>query len=104
MKTKILVLAALIGATALSANAGVRFGFSVGLPVPVVVAAPTVVAYPYIPAPVAVVPTIPVYAGPGYAWAPGCGPYYRGGGYAWAPGGWRGYPGHGGYYRPGRRW
>jgi hypothetical protein len=32
MKTKMLLLAALVGAAAMSANAGVRFGFSIGLP------------------------------------------------------------------------
>jgi hypothetical protein len=34
MKIKILLMAALIGAAAMSANAGVRFGVSVGLPLP----------------------------------------------------------------------
>ena len=43
MKTKILLLAALLGAAAMSANAGVRFGFSIGLPLPIVVSTPVVV-------------------------------------------------------------
>jgi len=51
MKTKLFLTAALIGAATLSTHAGVRFGFSVGLllPVPVVVTAPVapvVVAMP----------------------------------------------------------
>ena len=98
-----LVLAALIGATALSANAGIRFGFSIGLPLPVVVTTPVVVAAPFAPAPVAMVPTVPVYPGVGYVWAPSRWSY-RGGGYAWSPGGWRYNYGHGGYYYHGRRW
>ena len=54
MKTKIFILAALLSVAAMSANAGVRFGISVGLPLPVVVSSPVV----YAPAPVTVVQTI----------------------------------------------
>ena len=100
MKTKILVLAALIGVTAMSANAGIRFGLSVGLPLPVVVATPAVVAAPIAPAPVAVVAPVPVYPGVGYVWTPGYWSY-RARGYAWVSGGWRHDPGY--YYR-GHRW
>jgi hypothetical protein len=48
MKMKILLLAALLGVAAMSANAGVRFGVSIGLPLPIVVSRPVV----YAPAPV----------------------------------------------------
>ena len=61
MKTKILILAALISAAAMSANAGVRFGISIGLPLPVV----------YAPAPVTVVQTVTPCPGIDYGWAPG---------------------------------
>ncbi|MGA2684860.1 MAG: hypothetical protein ABSF51_07390 [Verrucomicrobiota bacterium] len=44
MKTKTFILAALLGAAAMSANAGVRFGISIGLPLPVVVSSPVVYA------------------------------------------------------------
>lgn len=93
MKTKILLVAALIGAAALSTQAGISFGFSFGLPV---VAAPMVVA-----APGPVVVAAPVYGatvcpGPGYAWVPG---YWSVGigGRLWVPGCWRGGYGHCGY-------
>ena len=111
MKIKILVLAALVGAASLSAQAGVHFGFSVGLPLPVftvaapapvVVAAPPVYAAPAYgyayPAPAVV--AYPPCPGPGYAWGPG---YWSVsyGARAWVPGGWH-YRG-GGYYGY-RRW
>jgi hypothetical protein len=96
MKTtmKILVGAAMIGAASLSANAGVRIGFSIGLPL--VVAAPVCVA----PAPVEVAPACPppVYStayvvqpacpGPNYAWVAG---YWSANNYGrvWVPGAWR---------------
>jgi hypothetical protein len=91
MKTKLLLTAALIGAATLSAQAGVHFGFSFGLPVPFV--APVVVAPPV----VAVSPVVlaaPACPGPGYIWAPG---YWSVTGYgrAWVPGCWRGGYGYG---------
>jgi hypothetical protein len=116
MKTKTLLLAALVGAAALSANAGVRFGFSFGLPVPVVVPAPVVVApvvvaappvvcaAPVVPPPV-VVTAVPPCPGVDFVWTPGywaCGPRGR----VWMAGAWGHRPGYavrGGYYG-GRRW
>lgn len=104
MKTRILLAAALIGAATLSAQAGVHFGFSFGLPLPVVApavtvapVAPVVVAPPVIAAPSVVVATPPC-PGVGYVWAPG---YWSVtvGGRVWVPGCWRygyGY-GHYGY-------
>jgi len=99
MKTKMLLLAALVGTAALSANAGVRFGCSVGLPLPVVVAAPVACA------PATEVQTVPVCPGAGYVWAAGCWSY-RTTGYAWMPGAWSYHPAHAGYghYYAGRRW
>jgi hypothetical protein len=70
MKTKMLVLAALLGATAMSASAGVRFGISIGLPV-TVVSPPVVYAAPVIPPSVAVVETVPTCLPAGYVWVPG---------------------------------
>jgi len=67
MKTKIFILAALLSVAAMSANAGVRFGISIGLPLPVVVSSPVV----YAPAPVTVVQTILPCPGVDYVWAPG---------------------------------
>lgn len=102
MKTKALLLAALVGAAAVSANAGVRFGFAIGLPLPVVVAPPVVVVAP---APtVCVAPPVVVAAPPcpgvDYVWAPGYWSY-RAGVRVWYPGAWahrpyvaRGYYGH----------
>jgi hypothetical protein len=90
MKMKLFLVAALFGAATLSANAGVRFGFSFGLPLfvpppPVVVAPAPYVAAPVV-APVVAAPVYPgpvVYAAPAYSYYPG---------YVWAPGywGWRG--------------
>jgi hypothetical protein len=103
MKTKMLLLAALVGATALSANAGVRFGFAFGLPVPIVVPAPVVVTTPVVvaappvvcAAPVApqpvVVAAVPPCPGVDYVWAPGYWSY-RPTGYVWVAGGWRHHP------------
>lgn len=91
MKTKSILAAVLIAAATLSAQAGVRFGISVGVPCPapvvVVPAAPVVVAAPVCP-------------GPGYVWTPG---YWSVCGYSrvWVPGSWlynHGYCGPG-YYR-----
>jgi len=122
MKIKILLTAAVIGVATLSANAGIHFGFSFGIPFPVVAApvyaAPVYAAPVYAPAPVVVATPVyaaPVYApvcpGPGYAWAPG---YWSVNTYGrvWIPGCWRygggyghgygyGY-GHGGWDHDGR--
>src|SRR5208282_6440455 len=59
MKTKLILTAVLVGAAAMSANAGVRFGFSIGLPLPVIVTAPVVMA----PAPVE-----PIMVPDNYVW------------------------------------
>ena len=94
MKTKLLLIAALIGAASLPAHAGVRLGFSFGLPLPV----PVMVMAPVVTVPPAVV-TTPVYPAPGYVWAQGywsvCG-YNR----VWVPGCWHYRPAHFGYARP----
>ena len=82
MKTKMLLLAALIGAAAMSANAGVRFGVSIGFPLPVVVSPPVVYA-----APVTVVQTTPPCPGVGYVWASGYWSSYPTG-RVWVPGAW----------------
>ena len=83
MKTKMILLAALIGAASMSAQAGVRFGFSFGLPLPVF-CPPVVVAAPCAPAPVAVVQAIPACPDVNYVWAPGYWSY-RTTGYVWVP-------------------
>jgi hypothetical protein len=83
MKTKIFILAALLGAAAMSANAGVRFGISIGLPLPVVVSSPMVCA----PAPVTVVQTVPPCPGVDYIWAPGYWSYPPTG-RVWVAGAW----------------
>jgi hypothetical protein len=109
MKTKLIFAAALIGVANLSAHAGVRFGFSFGLPspVPVVVTAPVapvVVSAPVVAVP-SVVVTTPAYPAPGYVWAPG---YWAVSGYSrvWVPGCWRCRPVPVGYAHPHgwRRW
>jgi hypothetical protein len=86
MKTKMLLLAALVGTAAMSANAGLRFGFSIGLPV--VVTPPVVYTAPVAPAPVAVVETAPACPGLDYAWTHGYWSY-RTSGYAWVSGAWQ---------------
>ena len=98
MKTKVLLVAALLGVASLSARAGVHFGFSFPLPVPVIrvsAPAPVVVAAPVAP----VVATVPVCPAPGYVWAPG---YWSGYGAArvWVGGCWRPGPHFVGYARP----
>ena len=109
MKTKkLLLLAALLGAASLSAQAGVRFCFSFGLalPAPVVVTAP--VAPVVVSAPVVAVPPVvvaapvyaaPVYAAPNYVWAPG---YWSVCGHSrvWVPGCWRCRPVYAGWGHP----
>lgn len=71
MKTKMLLLAALVGAAVMSANAGVRFGFFIGLPLPVVASTPVVCATPVAPVPVTVVQTVPPCPSVDYVWVPG---------------------------------
>ena len=91
--TKVMILmAALVGAAAISANAGVRVGFSVGLPVPVIVAPPVVVAAPapVVIAPAPVVETAPPCPGVDYVWSPG---YYNPS-HVWVRGCWSYRPGH----------
>jgi hypothetical protein len=103
MKTKLLLSVVLIGAATLSAHAGVRVGFSFGLPLPV----PVVVTAPV--APVVAVPPVmvaaPVYPAPVYVWAPG---YWSVCGYSrvWVPNCWHYRPVHFVYARPQgwRRW
>jgi hypothetical protein len=85
--TKVILMAALVSAAAMSANAGVRFGFSIGLPLPVVVIPRVVVSAPVVTVPAPVVETVPVCPSPDYVWAPGYWSY-RPTGYAWVHGGW----------------
>ena len=105
MKTKMLLLAALVGAAAMQANAGVRFGFSIGLPMPVIVSTPVVCATPAMPAPVTVVQTIPPCPGVDFAWVPGYWSYCTTG-RVWMPGAWFHRPAFVvyGHYHTGRRW
>jgi hypothetical protein len=49
MTTRMLRLTVLLGLAAMPANAGVRFGFSIGSPLPVLVTAPVVIATPVAP-------------------------------------------------------
>ncbi len=105
MKTKMLLLAALVGAAAMSANAGVRFGFSIRLPLPVVVSAPAVCATPVMPVPVTVVQTVPPCPGVDFVWVPGCWSYGATGP-VWVSGSWHHHPilvGFG-HYHAGHRW
>ena len=107
--TKVILMAALLGAAAMSANAGVRFGFSIGLPLPVVVAPPVVVSAPVVAAPAPIVETVPACPAPNYVWAPGYWSY-RPTGYTWVHGAWNYRPvyagyGHGyGHVYYGHRW
>jgi len=105
MKTKMLLLAALVGAAAMSANAGVRFGFSIGLPLPVLVSTPVVCAMPVAPTPVTVVQTVPPCPGVDYVWVSG-GWSHGVAGRVWLPGAWCHRPAHVGYghYYAGHRW
>ncbi len=79
MNPKMLIMAVLVGAAAMSANAGIRFGVSIGLPLPLVVTTP------FAPKPVTGVETVPVCAGVGCVWAAAFGSY-RTTGHARAPG------------------
>jgi hypothetical protein len=103
MKTKMLLVAALLGAAAMSANAGVRFGLFIGLPLPVVVSTPVVVATAVPTA--TVVQAVPVCPEVGYVWVPGYWSY-RTTGNVWVPGAWCYRPAHVGYghYHGGHRW
>jgi hypothetical protein len=105
MKTKILLMAALVGAAAMSANAGVRFGVSIGLPLPVVVSTPVVYATPVTPAPVTVVETVPLCPGVDYVWMPGYWSYHTAG-RVWVSAAWHYRPLYVayGHYYAGHRW
>ncbi|MGO9585816.1 MAG: hypothetical protein ACLP2Y_06460 [Limisphaerales bacterium] len=105
MKTKMFLLAALVGAAAMSANAGVRFGFSIGLPLPVVISTPVVCATPVMPAPVTAVQTVPPCPSVDYVWVPGYWSYCTTG-RVWVSGAWCYRPVHVAYgrYYAGRRW
>lgn len=78
-----MLMAALVGAAALSANAGISFNVSVG--VPVVVAPPVVAVTPVPPPPPVVVETVPPCPGVDYVWAAGYWSY-RPTGYVWVRG------------------
>jgi hypothetical protein len=77
MKTKMLVLATLVGAAAMSANAGVHWNISIGLPSPVMVTQPVVVATPVLLPPPVIVENIPACPSVDYVWAPGFWSYRR---------------------------
>ena len=93
MKTKTLLLAALVGVAAASAQAGVSWRISIGLPLPVVYSQPVVCAPPVRvraatggvlapcppPAPPVFVQTVPVCPGPDYVWVNGCWSYHPAG-------------------------
>ena len=79
MKTKILIMAALFSAAALSANAGISFNFIVGVPVYSAPCPP--------PAPPVIVETVPPCPSPDYVWASGYWSY-RPTGYVWVHGCW----------------
>jgi len=103
MKTKLLLMVALIGAASLPAHAGVRFGFSFGLPLPVPIVVTAPVTPVFVAAPVVtmqpVVVTTPVYPVPGYVLTPG---YWSACGYnrVWVPGCWHYRPAHFVYAHP----
>lgn len=106
--TKVILMAALVGAAAMSANAGVRFGFSIGLPLPVVVVPRVVVSAPVVAVPAPVVETVPACPSPDYVWAPGYWSYSTTG-YAWVHGAWNHRPayvayGHYDHAYYGHRW
>jgi hypothetical protein len=103
MKTKMLLIAALIGAVSLSAQARVYVGVSFGIPVPrVVVTAPVVAPVVTVAPVVEVAPVVaeaPACPAPGYVWFAG---YWSGDGAArvWVPGCWRPCPAHVVYAHP----
>lgn len=90
-----ILFAALVGAAAMSvssAQAAVRFGVSLPLPVvvtpaPVVYAAPTPIVYSGPVAPAPFVEVAPACPGVDYVWAPGYWAHHDGG-YMWGRGGW----------------
>ena len=91
MKTKILLVTALLGAAAMTASARVSFNLSIGLPI--IVSQPAVVyAPPPCPPPV-IVETVPPCPSVDYVWVGG---YwnYRPTGYVWVHGGWCNRPIH----------
>jgi len=104
MKTKMILMAMLVGVAAMSANAGVRFGFSIGLPLPVVVSTPVVCATPVTSAPVTVIQTVPPCPGVDYVWVPGYWSH-RTTGRVWVSGAWCHRPVHVvyGHYYSGQR-
>lgn len=79
--TKMMLLAALVGAATTGANAGVRFDVEWRVPTYVVVTP----ELPPTPAPV--VEVVPVCPGEGYVWAPGYWTF-RDHGYVWVRGAW----------------
>jgi hypothetical protein len=92
MKTvKLMLAVTAIGVATLSAQAGVHFGFSIGLPLPV----PVFVAAPVAPCVVPAAPVVVVQPcpSPDYVYAPG---YYSYAGYnrVYVPGGWQYRPTH----------
>ncbi len=89
MKTKTILLTAVVGLAAVAANAGVHWNISVSLPFPVVVTAPVVVAMPPPPppAPPVIVETVPPCPSVEFVWVPG-GWSYRPTGYVWVQGNW----------------
>ncbi|HEY4417190.1 MAG TPA: YXWGXW repeat-containing protein [Verrucomicrobiae bacterium] len=91
--TKIILMAALIGAATLSANAGVHVGFSVGIPVPVIVSAPVVTTIT--PAPI--VETAVPCPGVDYVWASGYWSHTSIG-YSWVRGRWNYRSDHGHWF------
>lgn len=85
MKNKALLLTGLVGLAAVSANAGVHWNISIGLPVPVIVSTPCPPPPP--PAPPVVVVTAPPCQND-YVWVAGYWAPQRCG-QVWVPGGWR---------------
>ena len=114
MKAKTLLLAALVGVAAASAQAGVSWNISIGLPLPVFCSPPVVVAAPPVvcappalvyaapcppPAPPVFMQAVPVCPSPDYVWVAGYWSYQPSG-YVWVHGGWNCRPAHvmRGYY------
>jgi hypothetical protein len=83
--TKLMLLAALVGAATASANAGVRFNVDLVVPAPVIVTPVVTTVYP--PAPAPIVEVAPVCPGVGYVWAPGYWTF-RDHAYVWVRGAW----------------
>ncbi len=86
MKTKkLLLVAALLGAASLSADAGVHFGISIGLPLPapIVVTAPVAPVVVAVPPPVVEVPDTYVWDGVEFVGIVGDRYFYLGSGNVW---------------------